>query len=213
MRITRIILFVLLLCSFCLTAFANINFKTINEKGAAGEFNAKVPRLMLTTSLARQNATASINATIDKFRYQAEKMGNTNVSFEVTSNNADYVSLLFYGTVYLEGAAHPETDTHALVINKTNGAVMNLQEFINIPNAKYMQEEARLGKIKVLAIDGQTEIDAANIQGLKNIPQEFVVDNYGNVYLLATDISIYATGTPLILFPLDTYKDFYVAKG
>ena len=76
-----------------------------------------------------------------------------------------------------------------------------------------MQEQARLGKIKILALDGKTEIDAEHIKGLKTIPQEFIVDNYGNVYLLATDMTIYATGTPLILLPLDTYKDFYVAKG
>ena len=213
MRITKIMLFVLLFCSFCLTAFANISSKTLKEKAAAGEFKATIPRLMLTTSLARQNATANINTTIDKFRYQAEKIGNTNVNFEVVSNNADYVSLLFYGTAYLEGVAHPEIDTHALVINKVNGSIMNLQDFIKIPSVKFMKEQAALGKLKVLAIDGKTEIDVDHIQSLKTIPQEFIVDNYGNVYLLATDMTIYATGTPLILFPLDTYKDFYVAKG
>lgn len=213
MRIVKVLFLILLFCSFCLTAFANINSKALTEKAAAGEFKASIPRLMLRTSLARQNANASIDATIDKFRYQAEKIGNTNVNFEVTSNNADYVSLLFYSTAYLEGVAHPETDAHALVINKVDGSVKTLQDFIKIPNAKFMQEQANLGKIKLLALDGKTEIDAEHIKGLKTIPQEFIVDNYGNVYLLATDITIYATGTPLILLPLDTYKDFYVAKG
>jgi len=202
-----------LLCTLCLSAYAEVRTIPLEEKCASGTFKVAVPKPMLQKSLARQQATANIQAAIDKFRYQAEKIGNTEVTFTVTSDNDSYVSIIMEGIAFMPGLAHPEKETHAIVLDKATGELLPLSNFVKIPTVQFLKDQAAAGNLELLASDGHTELPIDTINSISEIPQEFIVDKLGNVYLLASEITVYATGTPLIALPIKNLSSAYVVKG
>jgi len=201
------------ICCLTFSAFAEVTAITKTEKCAAGEFKVSVPKVYYTTSAARQASKLNIDAVIDKFRYQAEKIGNTEVIYHVTADNQSYISLFLESAAIYEGAAHPEKEFHAIVLDKKTGEVLPLNHFINVPNLAYLKEQNSFGNVIVTASDGQTQLDSSLVNELKALPTEYILDSRGNVYLLATEMTIYATGTPLILLPISNFHAAYVTKG
>lgn len=213
MRFNKILVLATLLCSLSFSAFAEVQTRNLQEKCAAGDFIVEVPKVILKSSEARQEATLQIAALVDKFRYQAEKIGKTEVKYHVTAENNSYVSLFMESTVYYEGAAHPEKEFHAVVLDKQNGTALPLSNFIKIPNLTFLKEQNSFGNVIVTASDGQTKLDNSLVDELKTLPSEYILDRSGNVYLLATEMTIYTTGTPLILLPIRNFHAAYVTKG
>ncbi len=213
MNFKKILILATALCCLSLSAFAEVYSKTVMEQAAAGYFKANVPRVVLHTSATRYAAKTNIEAVIDKFRYQAENIGNTEVFYHVTADNASYISLFFESIAQLEGAAHPEKDFHALVLDKKTGQPLPLSKFINVPNLAFLKEQNSFGNVIVTASDGRTRLDNSLVDELKSLPTEYILDRRGNVYLLATEMTIYATGTPLILLPISNFHAAYVVKG
>jgi len=213
MRFYKSTCLVALLCSLCLSAYAEVETRPFQEKCTAGEFKVNAPKVYHTTSAARQASKFNIDTVVEKFRYQAEKIGNTEVKYHVTADNQSYVSLFLESTAVYEGAAHPEKDFHAIVIDKKTGEELPLSSFIKIPNLAYLKEQNSFGNIIVTASDGQTQLDNGIVNELKTTPTEFILDSKGNVYLLATEMTIYATGIPLILLPISNFHAAYVTKG
>ena len=213
MRFTKALILSAILCSLSLSAFAEVQTKILNEKCAAGTFQVDVPKVVLQKSQARQNSMLAINNIVEKFRYQAESIGNTEVKYHVTAENDSYVSLLLESVAVMPDSAHPDKAAHAIVIDKTTGEEMPLSHFVTIPNAKYLRDQAEQGYLKVLYIDGQTELPVDIAKDIKVVPTEYILDRQGNVYLLATDMTIYATGTPLLFMSQKDFPDAYVIKG
>lgn len=200
---------------FSLTPYASAEVQTRNlkEKCAAGDFIVDVPRVVLESSEARQLARTQVAELVEKFRYQAEKIGKTEVKYHVTAENESYVSIFMESTAYYEGAAHPEKEFHALVLDKATGSPLPLSNFIKIPNLTFLKEQNSFGNVIVTASDGQTKLDNSLVDELRALPTEYILDRAGNVYLLATEMTIYATGTPLILLPISNFHATYVTKG
>lgn len=213
MNFKKIFILATALCCLSFSAFAEVYSKTVTEQAAAGYFKANVPRVVLHTSAARYTAKTNIEAMIDKFRYQAESIGNTEVFYHVTADNASYISLFFESIAHLEGSAHPEKDFHALVLDKQTGQPLPLSSFINVPNLAYLKEQNSFGNVIVTASDGRTRLDNSLVDELKTLPTEYILDRRGNVYLLATEMTVYAAGTPLILLPISNFHAAYVVKG
>lgn len=213
MKFSKLIVILFLFISFSKLVSAEVRTFPSEEKLAAGTFSVSLPKPMLRTSIARQTASFAIEEIINQFRYQAQKIGNTQVRYYVTADNDSYVSLLFDAAVTLPDTTDQEKESHSVVIDKQTGKPLALENFLKPVSLKIIQEKAEKGQVKVYSSDGQTELDPALVENLSAIPTEFILDREGNIFLLATEITVFSTGTPLIALPNKYFSELYVVKG
>lgn len=211
-KLSKISVITSLLIGVCSLVFAEVRVLPLEEKGSAGSFCVSLPKPVLRTSLARQTASAAIDGIIDKFRYQAQKIGNTKVRHYVTADNDLYVSLLFEGVASLADTGYEEKEAHAIVIDKASGEPMKLEAFMRMPDLQYLLGKIAKKQVMVFSCDGQNELELDALQELSVLPKEFILDKDGNVFLLATDITVNSIGTPLLALPKNNFKDIYIAK-
>lgn len=211
-RLFKILLCTLTLCLASTPAFAEVRTIPKTENCAAGTFKVDFPKPMLVGIQARQQATDNIQLVIDKFRYQAENIGNTEVKYHVTAETREYISIFLESLAVAPEVAHGEKDAHAIVIAKKTGEVLPLSYFFNLPDMAFLRTQGNANYITVLAADGHSQLDTGLIQQLTTLPTEYFLDAQGNVYLLATEMTIYATGTPLLKLPKENFPYNYVQQ-
>lgn len=196
--------FGLLLLCLLLSTTAWAQVRTETEQGS--KYKLTYPVFTLTNA----RATAAINKELALLAVEARQLSQekevweVSTSYEIISENDEFISLIFTTWSY-RGGAHGSYYTMGLVYDKTTGLPLPYTHFKPQLQAAQLKQDILDGRLTVYCADMKSISTAPFLADTENfqVSDNYIVTADGSVYLLYQpyELDCYAAGATFVKLP------------